>query len=464
VIEGNHFQMSSQYTFDDKDGAVRLRTAWDAVVRSLADLSPSAVEKFIRPLRPTEFDAGKVVLVAPGAFAAEWVRSKYLHRIQEALGDELGEPITIDFRINERAKAAASESSYVVPPITVEATGFNPVKKYRFETFVTGGSNRMAFAGAKQVALAPGEKYNPLFIYGSSGLGKTHLLHAIANELLARDPRLSIAYLTAQQFAEQFIQALQSNRIDHFRRMQRNIGIWLVDDIQFVAGKDRTQEEIFHTFNLLHQTGKQIVMCSDRPPHQLYLMDDRLRSRLESGLVVDIQEPDTELRAAILMQKAQQEHLELPTEVALFVAEHVSGNVRLLEGALTKLGAVSSVEGRALDMALAEAVIAEHYSHRVAARPGFDQIVESVGKYYKIPVDDIKGISRKAPIAHARHVAVFLTRQITGDSWKHIGTLFGDRDHTSMMHAYQKISEMVARDKDLAMVVKTMIRNLKPQG
>jgi chromosomal replication initiator protein len=352
----------------------------------------------------------------------------------------------------------------VVPPITVEATGFNPVKKYRFETFVTGGSNRMAFAGAKQVALAPGEKYNPLFIYGSSGLGKTHLLHAIANELLARDPRLSIAYLTAQQFAEQFIQALQSNRIDHFRRMQRNIGIWLVDDIQFVAGKDRTQEEIFHTFNLLHQTGKQIVMCSDRPPHQLYLMDDRLRSRLESGLVVDIQEPDTELRAAILMQKAQQEHLELPTEVALFVAEHVSGNVRLLEGALTKLGAVSSVEGRALDMALAEAVIAEHYSHRVAARPGFDQIVESVGKYYKIPVDDIKGISRKAPIAHARHVAVFITRQITGDSWKHIGTLFGDRDHTSMMHAYQKISEMVARDKDLAMVVKTMIRNLKPQG
>jgi chromosomal replication initiator protein len=422
-------------------------------------------ERFLRPLKPVSLVHGLVTVSAPGQFVYDWVKGRYEESLRTHLEDELGEEIKLDLICVGRPKTeVVAVAQAAITASLSEETKFKPFERFTFDNFVVGQSNRLALAGCKAVVSEPGAKYNPLFIYGQSGLGKTHLLHAIARELLSLDPRYPLVYVTAQRFAEEFVNALQGNRLEQFRRAQRNVGVWLVDDIQFIAGKDKTQEEVFHTFNYLHSLGKQIVLSSDRPPRELYVMDERLRSRFESGLVVDIQMPDTETRCAIIRSKAEQDHLDLPMEVAMYMAENVPGNIRVLEGALITMGAEASVSGGLLTMDLAKALIDRQYCNGMLEKPGFDSIVDSVGKHFRIPSDEIKGVSRKAPIVHARHIAIFVTREITGDSWKHIGSLFGDRDHTSMMHGYQKISEMIARDKDLRATVKMLIRNLYPNN
>lgn len=455
-----------QYTLEDTDESIRYQHAWDRALARLAPEVPAAwFERFIRPLTPLSLEHGYAIVNAPGRFVMEWVRERYITQIQTLLEDELGEEITLEIQPEPREKATAyvAHESAVISRSNEEPK-FRPNGRYTFDTFVVGQSNRLAVAGSKAVASEPGTKYNPLFIYGPSGLGKTHLLHAIAREILAVNPRYPLVYVSAQQFAEEFVTALQTNRIEQFRRAQRSVGIWLVDDIQFIAGKDKTQEEIFHTFNYLHSLNKQIVLSSDRPPRDLFLMDERLRSRFESGLVVDIQMPDTETRCAILLSKADQDRVDIGLDVAMFMAENVPGNIRVLEGALTRLAAQASVLNQPIDMQLAQTLIELHFRQGALEKPGFDSIVDSVSKHFKIPSDDIKGISRKAPIVHARHIAVYVTREITGDSWKHIGSLFGDRDHTSMMHGYQKISEMMHRDRDLRATIKMLIRNLYPNS
>jgi len=454
-----------QYSLDDPQDQIRLRSAWDQVLRRLAQELPSNVmERFIVPLKPLSLSGNQAVMGAPGAFVHDWVKDKYLHRLQSALSDELGEAVTMEVRTLTRERPRTeSPVAQAAVAVATDRAEFRPNERYRFESFVVGQSNRLAYAGAKAVAKAPGQKYNPLFIYGPSGMGKTHLLHAVAHDLLGRDARYAFTYISAQQFAEDFVSALQSNRIDQFRRAMRSVNVWLVDDIQLVAGKDRTQEEVFHTFNALHSAGRQIVLCSDRPPRDLFLMDERLRSRFESGLVADIQPPDTELRCAILLSKAKEQQIELPHEVAMLVAERMPSNVRILEGALTKLAAEASLSNQPITMELAAGIVERHYTSFFHTKPGVNQIVAAVGKHYRIPIEEIKGVSRKAPIAHARHVAVFIAREITGDSWKHLGAQFGDRDHTSMMHAYQKISEMMATDRDLSAVVKMLIKDLHPE-
>ncbi len=461
--------MKDQFTLDDTDDLIALRRAWDGVLKRLAPELPSAwLERFIRPLSPTSLHEGVAHFAVPGRFVMEWVRERYLSTIQSLLSDELGYPVVVEMRSEARDKAAVVVSTEArtqsVERSEPPAPAFKPAERFSFDTYVVGQSNRLAVAGAKAVSSEPGMKYNPLFIYGPSGLGKTHLLHAIARDILKVNPRFPLAYVSAQQFAEDFVGALQNNRIEQFRRAQRSVAVWLVDDIQFIAGKDKTQEEIFHTFNYLHSLGKQIVLTSDRPPRDLYLMDERLRSRFEAGLVADVQMPDTETRCAILLKKAEQERVDLEASVAMFLAESVPGNIRVLEGALTKLAAQASVETCPLNMELAAHMVDQYYRAGVLAKPAFGQIVDAVSRHYKIPSDDIKGISRKAPIVHARHIAVFITREITGDSWKHIGSLFGDRDHTSMMHGYQKISEMMQMDKDLRATIKMLMRNLYPDS
>jgi chromosomal replication initiator protein len=237
------------------------------------------------------------------------------------------------------------------------------------------------------------------------------------------------------------------------------MGIWLVDDIQFIAGKDKTQEEIFHTFNYMHGLGKQIVLCSDRPPRDLFLMDERLRSRFESGLVADIQAPDPETRCAILLSKAKQEKIPLEHEVAMYLAETVPGNIRVLEGALIKMAAQASIDGVSLDLSFARSIVERYYRVEQSSKPNISQILDLVSNHYKIPVEELRGSSRKAPIAHARHVAIFLIREITKDSWKYIGSFFGDRDHTSIMHAHQKIHDMILADRNLRTTVESLMQN-----
>lgn len=460
--------MFDQLTFEDREDDVRLRAGWPRVHQIVSDQLPEKmVERFLTTLAPVSFRDGVVVLETNNSFNADWLKNKCLSHFQEALAEELGEPVLVQIVVNPVARKPEPMAAVAakVQPVIVDRSGhFEPNDKFRFDTYVTGQSNRLAVAGAKAVSIDPGKKYNPLFIYGPSGLGKTHLLHAIAAEFIKRNPRERVVYVSAQQFAEELIFALQQGKVDQFRRSQRNVGIWLLDDIQFIAKKDRTQEEIFYIFNQLHQTGKQIVICSDRPPRDLSLFDERLRSRFESGLVADIQWPDTETRSAILLSKAVQVGVPMPPEVALYLAEHVPGNIRNLEGAMTKLAVEASLMGTEISLEQAQEMVDLHYASAALAKPSFTQILDVVSKFYRIPVEDIRGTSRKAPIAMARHVAVYLTREVTGGSWKHIGHQFGDRDHTSMMHAYDKISKMADTDRDFANVVRSLLRNLNPDA
>lgn len=455
-----------QYSLLDSDLSIRLRGAWEQVQRRLqAEVKPAYFERFIRPLEPVQFEDGVIRLGAPGKFVYEWVRERYSDTLRDMFTDELGEDVIVDLVQRPQERQPIEAINQVAVSIDERRqTKFKPNERFTFETFVVGQSNRLAFAGAKAVAENPGQKYNPLFIYGPSGLGKTHLLHSIAREILAKDPNFPLVYMSAQHFAEQFINAVQTNRVEQFRRAQRNVGLWLLDDIQFIAGKDKTQEEIFHTFNNLHSFNKHIVITSDRPPRDLFLMEERLRSRFEAGLVADIQQPDTETRCAIILSKAQHESIPISHEVAMVLAEGVPGNIRILEGALTKLSVSASIANEEITVEMAHTFVEQYYRSRQHSKPSFSQIVEAVGKTFGIPIDEIKGASRKAPIVHARHVAVFITREITGDSWKHIGTLFGDRDHTSMMHGHQKISEMMVRDRELRSIVKHLIRSLHPDS
>ena len=459
--------MDDQYTFEDREDQIRLREAWTHTLNRLSTSMPAtALERFLRPLRPMGLNGDAAVFMAPGRFVYTWVTEKYIERLQDALSDELGTQIRFEVRYEAREKPTTPVTAPKVSsaPVAVETSRFVPDPRYVFDQFVVGQSNRMAFAGARAVATSPGTKYNPLFIYGPSGLGKTHLLHAIANEIVARNPGQTVMYVTAQQFTEEFVYALQHNRIDQFRRAHRNVSVWLFDDVQFISERDKTQEEVFHTFNYLQQSGKQVVLCADRSPRDLLLMSERLRSRFESNLVVDVQMPDTETRCAIILKKADRECVGIDHDTAMVLAETVPGTVRTLEGALTKLIAQASLDDVPITRDLAMAVVSAYFASSAPVRPNFEQIVGAVSRQFDIPVPEIKGESRKAPIAHARHVAVYVTREITKGSWKHIGHLFGDRDHTSMMHGYRKIRSMMDHDRELHVAVHNLIRDLFPDA
>jgi chromosomal replication initiator protein len=456
--------MNEQLSLEDTESRIRLEAAWQRVLgRISGEVQEPIMARFIRPLSPVSFDDGIVRLCAPGRFLQEWVRERFSGILQSYLSDELGQSVQLEVLAKPREKSDFSATKAVTSSTPTESavSRFVANEKYQFDKFVVGQSNRLAVAGARAVAKEPGLKFNPLFIYGSSGLGKTHLLHSIARELTTSQPGISIVYMTAQQFAEEFINALQANKVEHFRRLHRHVEVWLVDDIQFLAGKDKTQEEIFHTFNYLHSLGKQIVLTSDRPPKDIYQMDERLRSRFESGLVADIQMPDTETRCAIILSKAKAMQVDMSHDLAMFLAESVPGNVRVLEGAITKLVTMASLEETPLTKEFAEPIV-EQYFQNAFSKPGFGQIVDLVSNQFNISIDEIKGPSRKAPVVHARHIAIFLTRRITGDSWKHIGSQFGDRDHTSIMHGYQKIDELMHHDKELLGQVKSLMKNLNP--
>jgi chromosomal replication initiator protein len=454
--------MKDQYTLEDTEFTIQLRSAWQSVlVRMATEVQEPIMARFIRPLTPVAFDGNHVQIAAPGRFLQEWVRERFSGVIQSYLSDELGQSISLEITAKPREKSAVEQPVAVVATPIIDTIGkFSPNSKYQFENFIVGQSNRLAVAGAKAVSADPGGKYNPLFIYGPSGLGKTHLLHSIAHGLLARDPKMSIVYMTAQQFAEDFINALQANRVEQFRRQHRHVSVWLLDDIQFIAKKDKTQEEVFHTFNYLHSLGKQIVLTSDRMPKDLHLMDERLRSRFESGLVADIQMPDTETRCAIIKSKAEAIGVPLGHEIAMYIAEEVPGNIRVLEGAITKMATIASLNEEELSISFVEQMIEQYYQN-VVTKPGFPQIVEMVGRYLNISTEEIKGPSRKAPVVHARHITIFLTRRVTGDSWKHIGSMLGDRDHTSIMHGYQKIDDQMHNDKELLGQVKGFMKQLQ---
>ncbi len=431
----------------------------------MQELQPSKMaDRFLSTLQPESFLQGHAVLSVPSSFNSEWIKSRCFDDLKLAISEQMSDLVHVTLKVVPQAKSNGASSVAAVrisAAVNDRSRSFKPVEKFRFDTFITGESNELAYRGAVEVAQNPGARFNPLFIYGPSGHGKTHLLHAIAHAIQERDPSLNVAYLSAAQFTEEFVTSLREGKIEQFRKLHRSVSVWLVDDIQFVAGKDRTQEEIFYTFNTLQQAGKQVVFCSDRPPRDFCLTHERLRSRFESGLLADIQPPDTQTRVRILQSKATHEGVPLSDEVALYLASHVYGNVRTLEGALNHVLAKASLQSDPPTLETVKAIVERHFSEPIPTRPNHQQIVDVVSKYSGIAPDQIKGSSRKAPLVMARHIAIFITREATGDSWKHIGAQFGDRDHTSMMHAHTKIGEMIARDSEFAATIRSLMKPFK---
>lgn len=344
----------------------------------------------------------------------------------------------------------------------VNASGLNP--KYSFDSFVTGGSNRFAHAAAFAVAEAPAEAYNPLFIYGSSGLGKTHLLHAIGHYALHLKPRLKVRYVSSEEFTNDFINAIQNNKTADFQAQYRDVDILLVDDIQFLQGKDQTQEAFFHTFNTLHDHNKQVVITSDLRPKQLAGFEERMLSRFEWGLITDIQAPEFETRVAILRKKAAQERIQVPDEVIEYMAARISSNIRELEGTLIRVTAFANLNRQQIDMDLVQVVLKDTLSFAGDSNVSPMAIISATAEYYKLSPDDITGSGRQQAVALARQIAMHICRELTDLSLPKIGMYFGNRDHTTVMYATKKISEQMRERRYIYNQVSEIIQKIKDIG
>ena len=321
--------------------------------------------------------------------------------------------------------------------------------KYTFDTFVIGNSNRFAHAASLAVSEAPAKSYNPLFIYGGVGLGKTHLMHAIGHYILRTNPRTRVLYTTSEKFTNDLINSIRDDKNVEFRNRYRTTDVLLVDDIQFIADKERTQEEFFHTFNSLYESSKQIIISSDRPPKEIPTLEDRLRSRFEWGLICDIQPPDFETRIAILKKKARLENISTPDEVLVFIAKKIESNIRELEGALIRVVAYSSLTNREINMDLTQEALKDFFSNSKPKPVTVDLIKRVISEYYSIRIEDFKSRKRTRAIAFPRQVAMYLARELTDLSLPKIGEEFGGRDHTTVLHAYDKISTELKRDESL---------------
>ena len=342
---------------------------------------------------------------------------------------------------------------------TNQRAQLNP--KYTFDTFVIGNSNRFAHAAALAVAEAPAQAYNPLFIYGGVGLGKTHLMHAIGHYILNQNPHSKVVYVSSEKFTNELINSIRDDRNNEFREKYRNVDVLLIDDIQFIAGKESTQEEFFHTFNALHEANKQIIISSDRPPKEIPTLEDRLRSRFEWGLISDIQPPDLETRIAILKKKAKMENLNIPDDVMLYIATKIQSNIRELEGALIRIVAYSSLTNKEVTVELAEEALKDIISDTKPRKITVDLIKEVVAKEFNVKIEDFNSKKRTRAIAYPRQIAMYLTRELTDLSLPKIGDEFGGRDHTTVIHAYDKIANDIKESEDFKNRVDNLIKDIK---
>ncbi len=411
----------------------------------------------------------------PNEVTRSMLQGRLRDQILEALTElsEIGGPTSFVAITNEDLQNAIKADAIQEPEIkwedvdpatgpvltAVNASGLNP--KYSFDSFVTGGSNRFAHAAAFAVAEAPAEAYNPLFIYGSSGLGKTHLLHAIGHYALHLKPRLKVRYVSSEEFTNDFINAIQNNKTADFQAQYRDVDILLVDDIQFLQGKDQTQEAFFHTFNTLHDHNKQVVITSDLRPKQLAGFEERMLSRFEWGLITDIQAPEFETRVAILRKKAAQERIQVPDEVIEYMAARISSNIRELEGTLIRVTAFANLNRQPIDMDLVQVVLKDTLSFAGDSNVSPMAIITATAEYYKLSPDDITGSGRQQAVALARQIAMHICRELTDLSLPKIGMYFGNRDHTTVMYATKKISEQMRERRYIYNQVSEIIQKIK---
>ncbi len=444
---------------------------WNAISHNLREaLSETTYDTWFGNTEPRSLDDGRLIVAVPNEFTREWIEGHFRGVIAAAVRKESGrDDLAVSVVVGESAHHAerpvpVAEGLTREPEIQYrDSAELELNKKYTFDLFIIGSSNRFAHAAALAVAEAPAQAYNPLFIYGGTGLGKTHLLQAIGHYVRQHSRRLTRRYVTSETFMNDFIDSLRDKRIEGFKRRYRNYDVLLIDDIQFFEGKERIQEEFFHTFNSLYEGGAQIIISSDRPPREIATLEERLRSRFEWGLITDIQPPDLETRIAILRKKVNTEQIAVTDpEVLTFIAGRVSSNIRELEGALTRVVAFSSLTDRAMTVELAEHVLKDVFPQGDAAPAvTIPRIQEAISERFGVTLEELVSPRRSQSVAYPRQVAMYLSRELTDSSLPKIGKEFGGRDHTTVMHANSKITRLIREDRSVYNLVQELTARIK---
>lgn len=439
---------------------------WAATLSKMeSKVSKPSFETWLRNTKPKDLKNGIMTVTVLNEFTRDWLEGQYTAIINEILFELTGSELQTKFVVpdDESEQTEPAQPKNKLPDAKQHADSSKSVlnPKYTFDTFVIGAGNRFAHAASLAVAEAPAHAYNPLFIYGGVGLGKTHLMQAIGHFVKEHNPDAKVVYLSSEKFTNEFIDAIMDNKSAQFRNKYRNVDILLIDDIQFIAGKESTQEEFFHTFNALHEENKQIIISSDRPPKEIPTLEDRLRSRFEWGLITDITPPDLETRIAILTKKAKAEGLDIPNEVMLYIANQIDTNIRELEGALIRVVAYSSLVNEDIDAQLAADALKDIIPSNRPKAITVQSIQEAVGEKYNVKLEDFAAKKRTKSIAFPRQIAMYLSRKLTDLSLPKIGEEFGGRDHTTVIHAFDKISKMIAEDTLLHKEIEELTEQLK---
>ncbi|TFD96562.1 MULTISPECIES: chromosomal replication initiator protein DnaA [Jeotgalibacillus] len=440
---------------------------WNRALQDMEKkISKPSFETWLKSTKAFSLKRNVLTVTAPNEFARDWLEGNYTQLIVGVIKEITGEELTIKFIIPQNQDEddfalAAPPRKPVVDDDQQEWSKSMLNPKYTFDTFVIGSGNRFAHAASLAVAEAPAKAYNPLFIYGGVGLGKTHLMHAIGHYVLEHNASAKVVYLSSEKFTNEFINSIRDNKAVDFRNKYRNVDVLLIDDIQFLAGKEQTQEEFFHTFNTLHEESKQIVISSDRPPKEIPTLEDRLRSRFEWGLITDITPPDLETRIAILRKKAKAEGLDIPNEAMLYIANQIDSNIRELEGALIRVVAYSSLVSKDINADLAAEALKDIMPSSKPKVITIMDIQKTVGEHFSVKLEDFKAKKRTKTVAFPRQIAMYLSREMTDFSLPKIGEEFGGRDHTTVIHAHEKISKLLATDESLKQELKDIKAELQ---
>lgn len=453
-------------------------TLWEQALESLrSEIDEESFTAWLEPVQPRCFDGGKLTLAVPSEFSRNWLISNYHERIAQCFSDKAATPVAIEYQIvamDEGAPepAAPSPPAAAPHPLTSSAdavqrgvpTTFTPLNPQNtFESFVVGESNRFAHAAAQAVADPQSSAYNPLFLYGGVGLGKTHLMHAIGAQMRAYGDHFNVLYISSEAFMNAFIEGIKRKELMQFRNCFRTVDLLLLDDVQFFAGAERSQTEFFHTFNALFDAGKKIVISSDDQPKELTELDERLRSRFEAGLIVDIQPPELETRVAILQCKAQDLNFQLSSEVAIYVAERIKTNIRKLEGALKKLKAYTEINGAAITIDAVRDLLGPLFTGEEPLKISIEKIQLVVCKFFDVSLHDLTGPNRSRKFTAPRQIACYLAREMTDDSYPEIARKFGGRDHTSILHAFRKVQQDIADDLNKQNLIKYLTKLIKEE-
>jgi chromosomal replication initiator protein len=442
---------------------------WNEIIRELArEIDEKSLGHWFSTMKLKSVSDRAVIIESPNSFISDWVKRNYHQQLTAAASCALGRELPIEFIVNPElaAETPVVKETPAPHPVTITPGGasHNPYAvspKYTFDNFVVGRSNQFAYAASQAVAEKNARNYNPLFIYGGVGLGKTHLMSAVGNRILERNPKAKVISIQAETFMNEMIQALRNEKMEPFRkRFRKDCDVLLMDDIEIIAGKERTQEEFFYTFNELYLAGKKIVITSDKFPKEMTTLEERLKSRFESGIIVDIQPPEFETRLSILRHVARQESIILPDEVAIFMAERIKSNIRKLEGCLIRLSAVASLSGATPSVEMAKDVIMAVLDDPKASLSSED-IMKVVAAYFKIKVSDLKSPKRNRKFAAPRQIAIYLCRERCSMSYPEIGSSFGGRDHSTIIHSYRKVALEKNTDPELSRHLEALARELK---